>query len=303
MSAGGESTQVIVIAFLANVGIAISKFVGAWISGSASLLAEAIHSLVDCSNQILLLIGSNRSKKPADEKHPLGYGREAFFWAFVVAILLFSLGGVFAIYEGIHKWDDHGEVTSPLVGLGILIFGFVLEAYSFMACLKQVRSENTHGNLWQWFRHTRSSELLVIFTEDAAALAGLFVATVCLGLSWVTGNAHWDAIGSILIGTLLVVVAGLLAVEIKSFIIGEAPSDHLKHFVIKEVNRLFPGGSVLNFIAIQTGSNEIMMSCKIHPGEISQVSQAIALVNQLERTTKSEFHALRWQFVELDYEK
>jgi cation diffusion facilitator family transporter len=302
MSSNHGSSKVIVIAFAANLGIAIAKFAGALISGSASLLAEAIHSLVDCSNQILLLVGSKKSQKPPDEKHPLGYGREAFFWSFIVAILLFSLGGLFAIYEGVHKLEEHTEMSSPWLGIGILVVSLVLEAYSFHACYKEVKVQNKSGSLWQWFKNTKSSELLVIFTEDAAAITGLTIATICLSLAMITGQSYWDSVGSIIVGAILVVVAILLATEVKSFIIGEAPSPEIEDFVTAETLRLFPTGRVLNFIAIQTGSNEVMLSCKIHPGSVADVDQAIGLVNQLEKSTKAKFESVKWQFVELDKE-
>ena len=302
MSSSGGSSKVIVIAFLANVGIALAKFVGAFFSGSTSLLAEAVHSSVDCSNQILLLIGNKKAKKPPDQKHPLGYGREAFFWSFLVAILLFSLGGIFAIYEGVHKFGDQDEVSSPLLGLIILLVSLMLEAYSFSACLKEVKAQNRFGSLWKWFQNTKSSELLVIFTEDAAALAGLSIASICLGLAWLTGHGYWDAIGSVLVGIILVIVAVLLGFEVKSFIIGEAPTDDIRDFVVGEAKKLFPSGSVLNFIAIQTGSDEVMLSSKIHPGNLKDLDIAIDLVNQLERSTKAKFKEVRWQFVELDKE-
>ncbi len=302
MSSAGGSSKVILIAFFANLGIAFAKFIGAFISGSASLLAEAIHSVVDCSNQVLLLIGNKKSQKPADAIHPLGYGREAFFWSFIVAILLFSVGGLFAIYEGVHKLNEHSEISSPLLGLGILVFSLILEGYSFFACLKEVRAQNKLGSLWKWFKYTKNSELLVIFTEDAAALAGLMVATICLVIAWITGLSYWDALGSILVGIILVCVAVLLAVEVKSFIIGEAASDDIKDFIQNKTKTLFPNGKVLNIIAIQTGSDEIMLSCKVHPGDVTNVDHAIDLVNQLERETKAHFKAVKWQFVELDRE-
>lgn len=302
MSQAGDSTKVIIVAFAANLGIAAAKFVGAFISGSASLLAEAIHSTVDCSNQLLLLFGNKRAKKAPTDRHPLGFGRETFFWSFIVAILLFSVGGLFAIYEGAHKLNAHEEVSSPVIALAILVFGFLLEAYSFSACLKEVRRQNKFPNLWQWFHNSKSSELLVIFTEDAAALVGLFVAAVFLGLSWVTGEPYWDAVGSIVVGSILVVVAIVLAIEIKSFLIGEAPEAGLEKFVSETAAALFPNGQVLKFIAIQTGSDEVMMSCKIHPGDMTDLDLAIDKVNELERTTKQKFTSVRWSFVELDRE-
>jgi cation diffusion facilitator family transporter len=302
MSSGGGSTKVIVIAFFSNLGIAIAKFAGAFFSGSASMLAEAIHSLVDCTNQILLLVGAKKSQKPPDAKHPLGYGREAFFWSFIVAILLFSLGGLFAIYEGVHKLGEHGEVGAPIVGLVILAVSILMEGYSFWACLKEVNAQNQYGSLWKWFKNTKSSELLVIFTEDAAAMTGLVIAFICLSLAWFTGNAMWDSLGSIIVGMILVVVAVLLATEVKSFIIGESPSDDIQNFVRAEVPKFFPGGKVLNVIAIQTGSDEVMLTYKIHPGTLKDLDRAIDLSNQLEKETRQKFKSVRWQFVEFDKE-
>ncbi len=300
MSAGGGSTKVIVIALFANLGIAIAKFVGATISGSAALFAEAIHSVVDCSNQVLLLIGNKKAKRPPSERHPLGYGREAFFWSFIVAILLFSLGGLFAVYEGVHKLSEHGEVSSPFLGLGILLFSLILEGFSFKACINEVKAQNPYPNLWIWFRKTTSSELLVIFTEDAAAMVGLMLATLSLLLSWLTGNPVWDAAGSISVGALLVGVAVLLAIEIKSLIIGETPATDFRGYIEAKVSELIPGGKVFNLIALQIGDHEVMISGKISPGNLKEVSQLINAINTMERDIKAKFPEVKWQFFEPD---
>ena len=302
MSAGGQSAKVIVIALMANLGIAIAKLGGAVISGSAALLAEAIHSLVDSSNQVLLLIGNRKSMRPPSDRHPLGYGREAFFWSFIVAILLFSLGGLFAIYEGMHKLSEPEEVFSPFLGLGILLVSLVLEGISFKACIKEVNSQNPYANLWIWFHKTTSSDLLVIFTEDAAAMVGLLLATLSLIASWLTGNSMWDAIGSIAIGALLVSVAVLLAIEIKSLIIGEAPATDFRSYVEARVSELIPGGKVYRLIALQIGANEVMMSCKISPGDLKDVDQLIAAINTIEQGVKMKFPEVKWQFFEPDSE-
>src|SRR3989344_119242 len=179
MSAGG-SAKVIFLALVANLGIAVAKFAGAFFTKSAAMLAEAIHSLVDATNQVLLLVGNKKAQQAPTAQHPLGYGREAFFWSFIVAILLFSLGGLFAIYEGVHKFSDHEQLTSPLIALVILLFSIGLEWVSFRACVKEVKAQNPYRSLWTWFRKTSSSELLVVFTEDAAAMVGLILATVSL---------------------------------------------------------------------------------------------------------------------------
>ncbi len=302
MSSGGGSTKVILLALFANFGIAISKFVGAAITQSTSLLAEAIHSLVDCANQLMLLWGGKASLKAPTREHPLGYGREAFFWSFMVAIFLFSLGGLFAIYEGVHKIQHPEPINRPEIALGILMVGIILEAISFRACLREVRSQYPQGSLWTWFRRTTSADLLVIFTEDLAAMLGLILATVFTGVSAITGASSWDAVGSIVVGVVLVAVAFLLAIEVKSLVIGEAPSVNYE----KEVGAIFaaeiPGSRILNLIALQTGSSEVMLAVKIHPGESRSVASLIEAINASERKVRVRFPEVRWQFVEPDTE-
>ncbi len=300
MSTGGESVKVIIIALFANLGIALAKFVGAFISGSASMLAEAIHSLVDSTNQVLLLIGNKASKKPPTPSHPLGYGREAFFWSFIVAVMLFSLGGLFAIYEGIHKFHETGTVNSPVLGLCILTFSIVVEGYSCSACIKEVQKQNRFGSLWAWFRKTTSSELLVIFTEDLAAMLGLVIATLALLLAWLTGDVMWDALGSIAVGTLLVAVAVLLAIEIKSMLVGEAPSTDFEDFLRKRWAEISPEGKLLTLIALQVGNNEVMLAYKVSPGSAKDVNQLMTQINTLEKETRANFPEVRWQFAEAD---
>ncbi|MBF0633360.1 MAG: cation diffusion facilitator family transporter [Nitrospinae bacterium] len=300
MSSAGGSVKVIIIALFANLGIALSKLVGAIISGSASLLAEAIHSFVDCTNQALLLVGNKAASKAPSIKHPLGYGREAFFWSFIVAILLFSLGGVFSVYEGIHKLSSHEPMESPLLVVIILLIAIGLESYSFKACINEVKHKNRFGSLWAWFKKTTEAELLVIFTEDLAALLGLIFALVCVSVAWATGNPLWDAIGSIMVGVLLVSVALLLSVEIKSLIIGEAPSIDLRPAVESIVSEKIPGGRVLALLALQTGASEIMLSYKITPGSMTNVKSLIDSINEVEAEVKSRFPEVKWQFVEPD---
>lgn len=285
----------------ANFGIAVAKFVGAYFSKSSALLAEAIHSVVDTTNQILLLIGEKSSKKPPDDAHPLGYGRETFFWSFVVSILLFSLGGLFAIYEGIHKLADPEPMHHPMLAIGILIFSILLEGYSFYACLKEVRETNPFPDIWTWFRKTTAAGLLVIFTEDAGALVGLMIATSCVSLSWALDNPAFDAYGSILIGCLLVGLAVLLAREIKSLIIGESPSKNYRPHIESLVRGYIPSSRVLRFLALQTGDGEVLISYKITPGNIQDVSQLIKTINQIEAQVRKQFPEIKWQFVEPDF--
>ncbi|MBC7465529.1 MAG: cation diffusion facilitator family transporter [Bdellovibrio sp.] len=303
MAAHGESNKIIIIALMANVGIAIAKFTGAFFTKSASLLAEAIHSLADCTNQIFLLIGAKAAAKPADDLHPLGYGRESFFWSFMVAMLLFSMGGMFAIYEGIHKLSGpESELQNPYIALGILIVSILLEGGSFFACLKVVRKQNIYPNLWQWFQKTAASDLIVIFMEDLAALLGLCLASIFLMIAIVTNNVMWDAAGSIVIGVLLVIVAVLLAREVKSLLVGEKSTTDYTTFINQELKQLSSKAKVLKLITLMTGSHEVMLTMKIHPGDIEKTSDLITKINELEKKIKKQFPEIRWLFVEPDTE-
>lgn len=300
MSASGGSTKVIVIALFANLGIAVAKTIGAIISGSASLFAEAIHSFVDCTNQVLLLLGAKKARKAPTESHPLGYGRESFFWSFVVTILLFSMGGLFAIYEGVHKLSAPEPISYAWLVLIILFLGIALEGYSFLACLKEIKHVNRFDSLTEWYRKTTASGLLVIFTEDAGALIGLIMAAVCVSLSWGLGDPAWDAYGSIMIGVLLVVLAGFLGVEIKSLLIGEAPSRDYDEAIKNIVNEHIPGAKVLSLLALQIGDTDVMISFKLTPGEIKEVPKLIDAINDIELKIKKRFPEIKWQFVEPD---
>ncbi|MBU6154177.1 MAG: cation diffusion facilitator family transporter [Bdellovibrionales bacterium] len=301
MSTATDSTKVIFLALMANLGIAFSKFIGAYFSKSSAMFSEAIHSLVDSTNQVLLLLGTKRAQLPPTEKHPMGYGAESFFWSFMVAILLFSLGGMVAIYEGIHKFHSGDEIHAPWLSLGILVISLILESISFNACLNQVKVTNPHGSLWQWFKKTTSAELLVVFTEDLAALLGLVIATIALLTTWITGNSVWDAIGSMTVGALLVGVAVLLSIEIRSLMIGEAPAKDFRTFIEKTTTEIIPGGHVLRFLAVQLGGNRVMISYKIHPGEVRDVASLIDMINRIEKSARAEFPEIAWQFVEPDY--
>ncbi len=299
MSAGG-STKVIVIALVANLGIAIAKFFGAFVSGSSSMLAEGIHSVVDTTNQVLLLFGEKSARKKPTDQHPLGYGRESFFWSFVVTILLFTLGGLFAIYEGVHKMSEPEPISNFNLVIGILLAGIALEGFSFYSALKEIRAQNRFGRLSTWFRRTTSAGLLVIFTEDAGALLGLVTAAVCVTMAKVLDNPAWDAYGSIAIGVLLVVLAGFLAVEIKSLIIGESPSRDYRPDVEKILGERMPSAKMLRFLALSIGDREVMLSYKIHPGEENDVNRLIQEINKVEVEVRKQFPEVKWHFVEPD---
>lgn len=212
----------------ANAGIAIAKFVAYVVTGSASMLAESIHSVADTANQGLLLLGGNRARKVADDHHQFGYGRERYFWAFVVAMVLFSLGGVFSVYEGIEKITHPHEIESVGWAIGVLLFAMVAEGFSFRTAIHASLPLKGSRSWWDFIRRSRAPELPVVLLEDAGALIGLMLALAGVGLSAVTGNALWDGIGTLCIGVLLVVIAITLTIEMKSLLIGEsATKEHI----------------------------------------------------------------------------
>jgi cation diffusion facilitator family transporter len=220
--ATGGGTRAIIAAMLANAGIALAKFIAYLVTGSASMLAESIHSVADTSNQGLLLLGGRRARRIADDRHQFGYGRERYFWSFVVAMVLFTLGGLYSIYEGITKIRDPHELTSIGWAIGVLLVAIVLEAFSFRTAIHEARKVKGNRRWWQYIRSSRSPELPVVLLEDAGALFGLLLALTGVGLAAITGNEIWDAVGTLCIGALLLVIAGFLTVEMQSLLIGEA---------------------------------------------------------------------------------
>ena len=223
--ATGGGTRAIIAAMVANAGIAVAKFVAYVVTGSASMLAESIHSVADTSNQGLVLLGGKRARKVADDQYQFGYGRERYFWSFVVAMVLFTLGGLFSIYEGVSKLLDPHELTSIGWAIGVLIVAIALETWSFRTAIVESRKVKGERGWWDYIRTSRSPELPVVLLEDAGALIGLFLAMIGVGLAAITGNEVWDAVGTLCIGALLLVIAGFLTVEMKSLLIGEAALD------------------------------------------------------------------------------
>jgi len=218
------SKKAILAAFLANAAIAVAKFVGFLLTGAASMLAESVHSTADASNQGLLFLGGARARKTATPEHPFGYGRERYFWSFVVALVLFTLGSLFALFEGVDKLRHPHEIESATVAFVILTLAIVVEAFSFRTAIKESRHVKGKESWWQFVRRSKTPELPVVLLEDLGALVGLMFAVVGLGMAEITGNPRWDAVGSIAIGLLLGVIAIILVIEMKGLLIGEAAS-------------------------------------------------------------------------------
>jgi cation diffusion facilitator family transporter len=222
MSHGADSVKSIIFALCANLAIAVSKLIATAVTGSGSMMAESIHSLADSGNQLLLLLGIKHAKRPPSPDYPLGFGKAVYFWSFIVALILFSMGGVFSIYEGFHKWRHPEPLTYPYVAIGVLLFSIIAESVSMWGCLREVNKERRGRTLRQWFKETRQSDLLVVFGEDLAALLGLGFALIAIILTIITGNPAYDAMGSISIGVLLVVIAFLIGIEVQALLIGQS---------------------------------------------------------------------------------
>src|SRR5262245_18165286 len=223
----GDGFGYIFRALGANFAIACAKGVGAFLTGSASMLAETLHSLSDCVNQLLLLLGLKQAKKPPSDKYPLGRGRNLYFWSFMVAMLLFLGGGAYSIYEGIHKLRHPSEVDFPLLAIGILSFGLILELWSMAGAMKAVNERRAGRPLIRFLQQSKESDLVVIFGEDFAACLGLALALIAVVASWATGDPMWDAVGTLSIGAVLIGVAVFLATEVKSLLLGEAADTEL----------------------------------------------------------------------------
>lgn len=299
MSGHGNSLRAILLALSANFAIFAAKLTAAVITGSGAMLAEAIHSLADCGNQGLLLFGMRQSKKPPSAEYPLGWGRALYFWSFVVAVLLFTVGGMFSIYEGVHKLTAPEPLRWPWIALGVLLFGIVMEGVSMHGCLQEVNRARGEQSLWRWFRETRSSELLVIFGEDLAALVGLCLAGLAVGATMLTGNLLFDAAGTIAIGILLVVVAIALANEVKALLIGQGVEPRKRTELLAFLNTRPEVAEVLNLITLQMGP-DVMIAVKARMAPTPDNLSMIAAINAVERDLKTRFTDIRWSFFEPD---
>ncbi|OOG38371.1 cation diffusion facilitator family transporter [Rhodanobacter sp. C05] len=299
MSGHANSLKAILLALGANFAIFVTKLFAAVITGSGAMMAEAVHSLADCGNQGLLLLGMRQARRPASDEYPLGWGRALYFWSFLVAILLFSVGGMFSVYEGIHKLTNPEPLKWPWLALGVLVFGIVAESFSMRGCMQEVNKARGTQNLWTWFRGTRSSELLVIFGEDLAALIGLCLATLAIGLTMLTGNLMFDAIGTIAIGVLLLVVAVLVAIEVKALLIGQGVEPRRRAELLAFLNARTEVAEVLNLITLQMGP-DVMVAVKARMQPVASDRELIDAINTVESAMKAEFSDVMWSFFEPD---
>jgi cation diffusion facilitator family transporter len=297
--AGADSAKAVVYALGANFAIAIAKYAAAALTGSGSMLAEAVHSTADCGNQLLLLLGLKRSRRPPTPDYPMGFGKETYFWSFVVAIMLFTVGGMFSIYEGWHKLSAHEGLDKPLIALGVLAFGMGAEGFSMWGALREVNKSRGDASLWQWFRGTRESELVVIFGEDLAALAGLALAFVAVLATWLTGNPLWDAAGSIAIGVLLVVVAIAVAVEVKAMLIGQGVEAPVRAEMMAFLRAEPPVEEILELLTLHFG-RDVMVAVKAKMRPQGDLARLVDAINDVEARFKARFPQTQWIFFEPD---
>jgi cation diffusion facilitator family transporter len=295
----GSASEVIK-SLVVNIVIASSKGVAAAITGSGAMLAETLHSFADCGNQILLLVGIKKSQKPPDPKHPLGYGRNMYFYSFIVALLLFSGGGMFSIYEGIHKLGDPEEVEDITLAVVILGLAILLEGWATIGNIKTMNKRRGSTPFFKYLKTSKDSDLVVVFGENSAAVLGLVLALVALVIAKITHDPRWDALGSIAIGVVLVGVAIFLAREIKGLLVGEAADPTLRD-TIAELARTNPRiEKVVSLLSVQQGPAEILVAMKIKFQKGVDVDTLVDDINAFERSLRARVPEAKWCFIEPD---
>ena len=296
MSSG--SIKAVLYALGANTGIAIMKTGAAIVTGSGSLMAESLHSWADCTNQIMLLVGMKQAKKAPDVNHPMGYAKVSYFWAMLVAVLLFFMSGAFALYEGVERVLHPEPVKYLWASVGILAGAVIMESISLWGALKESAKERGEQSLWDWFRSTRHSELLVVVAEDVGALAGLAVALIFLLLTAVTGNSMFDAVGTVFIGILMITISVSVMREVKAMITGESVGAEKEAEIKAFLNAQPEIEKVINLITIQWGS-DVMVATKAQMKPTGSEEQMVKNISEVEERLQAKF-GVKWSFFEPD---
>lgn len=299
MAGGNNPTASVLYALGANSSLAVAKGVAAFATGSSAMLAESVHSIADAGNQVLLLLGIKQSKKPPTPEYPLGYGKSTYFWSFLVAVILFTVGGMFSLYEGWHKLHEPEPLKSAGWAVGVLVFGIIVETVSLWAALREINKVRGERSYWRWFRESRQSALIVIFGEDLAALLGLVFALIAVLAASITGNPVYDAIGTLTIGVLLILVAVFVAIEVKALLIGQGVEppvkDRMSEFIESqpEVQHLY------NLVTLHMGP-DVMVAAKAHMRNADSGQALVDDINAVEARFRSEFPEVAWLFFEPD---
>jgi cation diffusion facilitator family transporter len=302
MSTAG-SARAIVAALLANAGIAVAKFIGFLITGSSSMLAESVHSLADTSNQGLLLWGQRQARKEADELHQFGYGRSRYFYSFVVALVLFTLGSVFALYEGYHKISHPEDVNTPVVAIVILVVAIGLETYSFRTAVVESRPLKGPGGWWRFIRTSRNPELPVVLLEDTGALVGLVFALTGVGLTMLTGDPVWDGFGTVAIGALLGVIAIILMVEMHSLLIGEGATKEEEGAIRAALEQTEHIERLIHIRTQYLGPDELLVGAKIALAPETDLAMVAATIDAAEAAVRAAVPAARVIYLEPDLDR
>src|SRR5690606_18927600 len=297
MASSGNSSRAILFALGANFAIAVAKGVAAFFTGSSAMLAETVHSLADCGNQLLLLLGIRQARRPATPEYPLGHGKAVYFWSFLVAVMLFTVGGMFSVYEGLHKLQHPEQLRQWWWAAGVLLFGICAEGVSMRACLQEVDKSRGDRNLWQWFRQSRQSELVVIFGEDLAAVLGLVFSLEAVMMTVVTGNPIWDALGTVAIGVLLIVVAVLVAIEVTAMLIGQSVDPYRQAQIRAFLDDRPEIAHVISVITLQLG-NDALVSVQARMREDHDAEEMLRNITAVERSLEQAFPEVRWSFFE-----
>jgi cation diffusion facilitator family transporter len=274
--------KAVIAALLANLGIAIAKFVAFLITGSASMLAESVHSLADTGNQVLLLVGRGRSDRPRTGEHPFGFGRERYFYAFIVAVMLFTVGAAFSIYDGIHKMISPEPVHDEAIALAVLGIAVVLEGFSLRTGVHEANAVRGGRHLFTFIRRSKAPELPVVLIEDTAALIGLAFAIAGVSLSWATGDGVWDGAGSVAIGLLLVCAAAILAIETKSLLIGESAGAEVERQVVAAIEDGPEVERVIHLRTVHVGPDSLLVAAKIAVRPTDSATQIAAAIDAVE---------------------
>jgi cation diffusion facilitator family transporter len=291
----------VIKSLVVNMVIASGKGVAAAITGSGAMLAETLHSFADCGNQVLLLVGIKKSQKPPDARHPLGYGRNMYFYSFIVALLLFTGGGMFSIYEGVHKMQHPEPVGDVTIGIIILLASLGLEGWATIGNIRSLNKRRGKVTFFKYLRESKDSDLIVVFGENSAAVLGLAFALAALFVAKETGDGRWDAAGSLAIGVVLIGVAVFLAVEIKALLVGEAADME----VIRAVSEIAASDpnvkKVLEVITIQQGPGEIMLMMKLHFQSGIESDKLVGVINSFEEKVRAKIPEAKWSFIEPDH--
>jgi len=295
--------KAIIAALVANIGIAISKFVAFAFTGSSSMLSEAIHSVADSGNQILLLIGNKRAKKKADEKHPFGYGRRRYVYGFIVAIVLFLIGGLFSLYEGFHKWQQPEPLNDWWIAVVVLVIAIGLESFSFRTALRETNKSRGKRSLFNFVKAARQPELPVILLEDAGALTGLVLALLGVGAAVITGDGRFDAAGAMGVGTLLIIIAIFLAIEMTTMLVGESALPEEVAAIRKALEDSDGVARVIHLRTMHVGPDELLVAAKIAIHDCDTGAAIVQAINNAEISVRAAVPTATYVFLEPDIDR